>query len=1000
MGAGCLNLTIRKQNSLKIGKLAERMTYYYVFQKKIENIFNFDKSLLNYYDSSFTFNNKDRLMKFYILDYDWIRNWKENSAYNSVKPCLDEIYSINNPNNIIDLETRCQNLENENVIINFETTFINTGVSYSLFISNNKYKLEDFDCLVDETTYKLFKEMSFWNYFKGTENTLEGIISSRMIILFIDNMQTVKILYLGKVEDKDDELIQLTANCLEYDENSGDFFIEQSLFKYEAFKNFLINKRDDELFDLFENDEAIGSQTEIELTIGQLKIKIKNENLFSKYQSSILVPKKIINFENISKFRKIGLENVGATCYMNATLQCFMNINSLTTYLLTQSIYEQIENSGDIMELSKAYCHLLEKVWLDETIINYYAPREFKEVISAKNPLFQGINANDSKDLINFLLEVMNFELSRLNKLGNTDYKNDNSWLDPSNMLATLEYFRVGFAKNNNSIISQNFFFIIQTNTICNGCNSLKYNFQTLFLLEFPLELVYNYSLEKNLPSMNKDGKKCVNILTCFEHYQLPSHFTGENQLYCNTCQGQRDANSVNYLFSLPPVLVIILNRGKGKSFDCDVDFPEFLNLQNYVVYKKSLCNYRLKGVISHLGESGMSGHFIAYCRNRIDDNWYLYNDATVTLCKNQQNDFMVGTAYILFYESMDNSNNILFDKDIDPNFISNTLNGLNNNLMIGSNNLNSNMNNNNCLANNNNINIMNNMNFNFNMNNNMVNNFNNNIININDLGNNMNGLNNNMNNRNMNNNINSSINNMNDNKNNNFIIYNNINLNKNNNFNNINSNNNLNDINNIMNEMNINRNDINNNMNNNIGQFPDNSNGNFNNNFNNINNISDNQNNYNNFNNNNNNFDRNLIINNNFDNNNNNNLNINNIKNINNFNNNNINNNIDNNIINNNNNNNNINSNNIININNFINHFDNNIINNNLDNNNNNNFDNNIINTNDFNNNFNNNFDNNIINNNNLDNNFNNSNINMNNLENNNMFNNNFNNHMNENFQ
>ena len=188
MGAGCLNLTFRKQNNLKIGKLAERMTYYYVFQKKIENIFNFDKSLLNYYNSSFTFNNKDRLMKFYILDYDWIRNWKENSAYNSVKPCLDEIYSINNPNNIIDLETRCQNLENENVIINFETTFINTGVSYSLFISNNKYKLEDFDCLVDETTYKLFKEMSFWNYFKGTENTLEGIIVIDYKIIYIEKI--------------------------------------------------------------------------------------------------------------------------------------------------------------------------------------------------------------------------------------------------------------------------------------------------------------------------------------------------------------------------------------------------------------------------------------------------------------------------------------------------------------------------------------------------------------------------------------------------------------------------------------------------------------------------------------------------------------------------------------------------------------------------------------------------------------------------------------------
>ena len=308
---------------------------------------------------------------------------------------------------------------------------------------------------------------------------------------------------------------------------------------------------------------------------------------------------------------------------------------------------------------------------------------------------------------------------------------------------------------------------------------------------------------------MNKDGKKCVNILTCFEHYQLPSYFTGENQLYCNTCQGQRDANSVNYLFSLPPVLVIILNRGKGKSFDCDVDFPELLNLQNFVVYKKSLCNYRLKGVISHLGESGMSGHFIAYCRNRIDNNWYLYNDATVTLCNNQQKDYMVGTAYILFYESVDNSNNILFDKDIDPNFISNTINGLNNNVMIDPNNLNSNMNN--CMINNanNNINIANNMKFNFNMNNNMINNFNNNNIKINDFGNNINLLNNNMNN--------------------NFIIGNNINIinNNNNNFNNINSNNNLNEINNInMNDMNINMNKVNNN----IGQFMDNSNGNVNN--------------------------------------------------------------------------------------------------------------------------------------------------------------------------
>ena len=150
-------------------------------------------------------------------------------------------------------------------------------------------------------------------------------------------------------------------------------------------------------------------------------------------------------------------------------------------------------------------------------------------------------------------------------------------------------------------------------------------------MLEFPLQLVYNFNVNRNIPSINNRGNKCVNLLTCFEHYGQVANFVGENRLYCNRCNGLRDADSVNILFSLCPVLVIILNRGKGKTFECDVDFPLYLDLQKYVEYKHSISKYQLKGVITHLGESGMSGHFIAYCRHRIDNQWYLYNDSTVT---------------------------------------------------------------------------------------------------------------------------------------------------------------------------------------------------------------------------------------------------------------------------------------------------------------------------------------------------------------------------------
>ena len=297
----CGNLIGREKTiEIKIKNLSKRMTSYYCFQKKIENIFKFDNLLFNYDDSLFKINNKDKFEQFYILDYDWIRNWKENSHFNQIKTRLDEIYSVSNVRNIIDLRTKCQLLENEGVIKNVEFPFTNNGTSYNYFISNINYKLEDFDCLLDAKTYKSFKEMSFWNRF-SKEFTLEGIISQKIIILFVAQMQIVKFIYNGKTEKKDNELIQLTANCLELNEESGEFDMKESLLKYEAFKKFLINKNDQEIIDIFEG-EAMGFLEEIKITFNKYQITIKNETLFSKKKSSKKIPKKIINFQNILNF--------------------------------------------------------------------------------------------------------------------------------------------------------------------------------------------------------------------------------------------------------------------------------------------------------------------------------------------------------------------------------------------------------------------------------------------------------------------------------------------------------------------------------------------------------------------------------------------------------------------------------------------------------------------------------------------------------------------------
>ena len=82
------------------------------------------------------------------------------------------------------------------------------------------------------------------------------------------------------------------------------------------------------------------------------------------------------------------------------------------------------------------------------------------------------------------------------------------------------------------------------------------------------------------------------------------------------------------------------------------MQFSLELDLTNYIENKTSGCIYDLFGVVTHMGESGANGHFVANCRSPRDNNWYRFNDDLVNPVTdfNQQilNDAM---PYILFYK-------------------------------------------------------------------------------------------------------------------------------------------------------------------------------------------------------------------------------------------------------------------------------------------------------------------------------------------------------------
>ena len=790
----------------------EQIIKYYEFHKNIESYFNEGYNIEANSEKKF----------FYFIDSNWVKSWKSFINYKEVISNIDYGYEYMISDNILNND------------YDFNFAYANNGRVEDIFLNKLLYKLEDFDCLIDADLFILFYDF-YPTKFKNC-SAIEGIFYDKMLVLIINKQRRIKIIYKGQLENNF-ETIQLNIDFPKKKSSNDNL---KELFNiitgknndcYYNFQSEYLNRNCENLMNLL-LEKNIGFLSDVDINKdGKNICHISNNNLYKKYKRYI--PEKL-NFSKISlnKPRFIGLKNIGATCYMNAILQCLVNIKQLTKYLLNNHNFFFIIDNADKCEILSCYCILLEKLCCDQKVKESYSPYNFKEIISRKNPLFEGVNPNDSKDLFYFLLEEMNYEFNQISlKIKNNINCNINLYLDninKSNKNLILKKFIKEYSLKNNNIIPELFFSIVEIEIICKNCHNYNYNYQTIYSLEFNLEKIYDKIYGQENFSSNK---KILSLDECLLNYNETYLYKPEDGLYCAICKCPTESIYNNRIYSLSPILIIILNREKDNKFKCDVDFPENINISKYIQCPESNYNYSLIGIVSHLGS--MSGHFISYCKHLITNEWYCYNDEIVSRCEEQFNNKRKGTPYILIYESTQENKNILFYEDFPKNekiiFNNYVLNNnlKNNNNIVNLNNSN-NINyqyifNNNIIKNRNNnfkrMNINDNMNFNKNMK--MINNMNN--IRINKNMNNMNNLNYNLDNNSMNNMMVYNIFNNNENKNkinssmNKLVISNMNNNNMNKSMNQIMSNN-MN--NNNMNQLEISNMNNNNNMNKSMNQI------------------------------------------------------------------------------------------------------------------------------------------------------------------------------------
>ena len=452
--------------------------------------------------------------------------------------------------------------------------------------------------------------------------------------------------------------------------------------------------------------EQMKKQKELEEKM-KLEKKLKEEQLKKQKEEEEKLKKKkqSLTCKSFKIPPLIGLQNIGSTCYMNATLQCFSHTEVLTNYFLNENNYNKIYNNNiakinpQSLQLSPSYLDLINNLWRKKH--KYYPPTEFRKRLADMNPLFVEGTPNDAKDLLTYLLMQLHEELNLIN--GNNNNNDDNINIDQYNEQIILQNFVKSFFGMNKSILSDHFFGIQESKFLCLGCEKkninkmnppIKYNFQTFNFLVFPLEEIRifknnnnmmnnmqmvnnmnnnqfnmmnnmnmnmfpfnnfgnNNMIINNIIIQNNNNPNTVNIYDCFDYFQKDEVFSGENAMWCNSCNGLIPCKNKTMIYTGPNILIMILNRGVGIQYKVKLDFYEVINLDKYIIKRdKPNMFYDLYGVVTHLGESGASGHFVASCKSPCDNHWYRYNDAIVNPINDVQTEIInFGMPYILFYK-------------------------------------------------------------------------------------------------------------------------------------------------------------------------------------------------------------------------------------------------------------------------------------------------------------------------------------------------------------
>ncbi|XP_038078430.1 ubiquitin carboxyl-terminal hydrolase 48-like [Patiria miniata] len=288
----------------------------------------------------------------------------------------------------------------------------------------------------------------------------------------------------------------------------------------------------------------------------------------------------------------VGLKNLGATCYVNTFLQVWFHNHSFRAAIykwrpLRLQALDQNSQSGSTAKEGSftptCICGHLQLLFA----LLQFSNRRYIDPSGLVNCL--GLDAALQQDAQEFSKLFISLLEETLSQQTNPDVRN---------------------------IIQHQFCGQYAYVTRCNNCGHSS---------ERPSKF---YELDLNIKGHRELSESLGEFLQ-------DEHLEGANQYFCDTCGSKQNATRRIQLLQLPPVLNIQLLRfvfdrqsGTKKKLNSFIQFPEVLDMTQYLPMNDVETVYDMTAVLIHRGPTAYSGHYVAHVRQ--EEAWHKFNDEEV----------------------------------------------------------------------------------------------------------------------------------------------------------------------------------------------------------------------------------------------------------------------------------------------------------------------------------------------------------------------------------